>query len=423
MGEVFEDFAEEVDGAGDDEGVAGGAEGALAGGGENFGDLAGMDGAGEGGRDEGSQFVHGGGAGLVGLEEDDFLGVAGGDFEEGAGAGLAEGTDEEDGGAVGFGAKAGELLVEGLGAFGVVGGVEDEGAVFGEGKFLPAGGPVYLGEGGGNVGGGNREGFFEDLGGEGGGGGVDALMGAGEAGARVFFQVVAENFADAVDGGVLFAGDGADGGFGFGREAAEDDGDIGFDDAGFFAGDFFEGVAEEFLVVEGDGGDDGELGEDDVGGVEAAAEADFDEGDVHFFAGEVEEGDGGHELEEGGEVVGVECGEGFAMGLEFGNVGADFVGGEGLAVDLDAFAEEDEVGGSIHAGGATGAAVDGLEYGADRALAVSAGDVDDGAGEFGVAEAGGEQLEAVDTVFGADLLLEAGEVGFGGKVGHEEGRR
>ena len=38
---------------------------------------------------------------------------------------------------------------------------------------------------------------------------------------------------------------------------------------------------------------------DDVGGVEAAAEADFEDGDLGAALGEPEEGDGGEALEEG----------------------------------------------------------------------------------------------------------------------------
>src|SRR6266700_1409802 len=53
------------------------------------------------------------------------------------------------------------------------------------------------------------------------------------------------------------------------------------EDAGFFAGDGGDGRAEVFLVVERDVGDDGEDGVDDVGRVEPAAEAYFEDGDVY----------------------------------------------------------------------------------------------------------------------------------------------
>src|SRR5690242_2208710 len=54
-----------------------------------------------------------------------------------------------------------------------------------------------------------------------------------------------------------------------------EDRDFWFDNSGCFAGNFGEGVAEPFFVIELDvGNDTGERG-DDVGGVEAATEAGF----------------------------------------------------------------------------------------------------------------------------------------------------
>src|ERR1035441_2185204 len=81
-----------------------------------------------------------------------------------------------------------------------------------------------------------------------------------------------------------------------------DEGAVGAEDSGLFAGDFGDGVAEVVLVVERDVGDDGEEGLDDVGGVEAAAHADFEDGDVDFALGKVEEGERGEGLEEAGMV-------------------------------------------------------------------------------------------------------------------------
>ena len=59
-----------------------------------------------------------------------------------------------------------------------------------------------------------------------------------------------------------------------------DKGAVGAKDAGLFAGDLCDGVAEIVLVVERDVGDDREQRVDDVGGVQAAAEADLQDGDV-----------------------------------------------------------------------------------------------------------------------------------------------
>ena len=59
----------------------------------------------------------------------------------------------------------------------------------------------------------------------------------------------------------------------------------GFDDAGLFAGDFGQRVAEPFLVVELDIGDDARERGDDVGGIETAAKARFPNDDVAFLFG------------------------------------------------------------------------------------------------------------------------------------------
>ena len=70
---------------------------------------------------------------------------------------------------------------------------------------------------------------------------------------------------------------------GFRALLGEDERNAGLQDSGFFAGDFLQGMAEEILVVEIDAGDDGYGWRKDVGGVEAAAEADFE--DAEFDAG------------------------------------------------------------------------------------------------------------------------------------------
>src|SRR5688572_25557645 len=78
--------------------------------------------------------------------------------------------------------------------------------------------------------------------------------------------------------------------------------DAGFDDAGFFAGDFGQGVAEPFFVVVLDVGDDAGQGGDDVGGVEAAAEAGFPDDDVAVLFGKPDERHDGDDFKEGGVV-------------------------------------------------------------------------------------------------------------------------
>ena len=99
---------------------------------------------------------------------------------------------------------------------------------------------------------------------------------------------------------------------GFGVLGEGDEGAVGTEDASLFAGDLGDGVAEVVLMVEGDVGEDGEERIDDVGGVETASEAYFEDGDVDgglgcpgaigFVSCEVEEGKGGEDLEETGRM-------------------------------------------------------------------------------------------------------------------------
>ena len=92
----------------------------------------------------------------------------------------------------------------------------------------------------------------------------------------------------------------ADGLVGFGVLRQRDQNAIGAQDAGLFARDLGDGVAELFRVIERDVGDDGEDRLDDIGGVEAAAKADFEHGDIDLGSGKVQEGHGGDGLEEAG---------------------------------------------------------------------------------------------------------------------------
>ena len=73
---------------------------------------------------------------------------------------------------------------------------------------------------------------------------------------------------------------------GFGCLGGGEDGDAGFDDAGFFGGDGGEGITEPLLVVHADGGDEGDDWGEGVGGVETPAHAGFE--DDGFSAGAFE---------------------------------------------------------------------------------------------------------------------------------------
>ncbi len=154
----------------------------------------------------------------------------------------------------------------------------------------------------------------------------------------------------------------ADGLVGFGVLGEGDEGAVGAKDAGFFAGDLGDGVAQVVLMVEGDVGDDREEGVDDVGGVETASQAYFQDGDVDrlcvgssagicFISSEVEEGYRGENLEEAGgvgEIAGIDETTGGFVDLKV-EAGEVFVGYLG-AVDLDALVDADQVGRGVEAG-------------------------------------------------------------------------
>ena len=161
------------------------------------------------------------------------------------------------------------------------------------------------------------------------------------------------------------------------RLAGDDGGDAALEDAGLLAGNGGEGVAELVLVIERDGRDDAERrARDDVGGVELAAETDLQDQRVGWMLGEGQEGGSGRDLEIGDVVAGV------------GGPGArehvDELGladGARLAVgtaELDALVEADEMRRGVDVHALARGLEHGLEEGGRRALAVGAGDVDDG---------------------------------------------
>ena len=141
-----------------------------------------------------------------------------------------------------------------------------------------------------------------------------------------------------------FRGDFADGLVGFRMLGEGDQGAAGTEDAGFFAGDEADGRAEPLLVIERDVGDDGEDGGDDVGGVETASHAYFEDGEIDAGFREVNEGEGGEEFEVAGEG-----GEGGVEDeLPGGRVDAEIEAGEVFvgdvaAVELDALVDAVEV--------------------------------------------------------------------------------
>src|SRR5882724_2624065 len=129
-------------------------------------------------------------------------------------------------------------------------------------------------------------------------------------------------------------------------------------------------------MVEIDTGDDGDDRRKNVGGVEAAAEADFEDGKFHSLAGKIFESHGSDTLEIS------RVGAKFAGGEEFFDqqVDAREGFGEGFvadlpAIDADALVDFFEVGRSIQTGSKASMAKDGFEERGGRAFAVGSGDV------------------------------------------------
>ncbi len=168
---------------------------------------------------------------------------------------------------------------EAMGGGGVVSAIENE--ALGDG--LESAWPVDGAEGFGEERGREVEaGEFEGVEGE---GGVPALVIAGEGDGEI-----AEWGGNEANGGVSVEGDLDEEGADFVGLGGGDDGDMGFDNAGFFEGDGWEGIAEIGLVIPVDLGDHGDEGGDDIGGIEAPTEAGFEDDEVELGAVEVGEG-------------------------------------------------------------------------------------------------------------------------------------
>ena len=203
------------------------------------------------------------------------------------------------------------------------------------------------------------------------GGSVSRLRAAALGGGHI------GNGADAAD--VELGGHFAEDLVGFGMLRQGDQRAAWAQDAGFFAGNGGDGGAEPLGVVEGDVGDDGEERIDDVGGVEAAAHADFEDSDLDFGLGKVEKGHGGQDFEEAGELRSLPSATSCLRGI----VDAEVDGGEGIvgdfgAIDADALVGAREMRRGVEAGAQAGGGQDRGEGRGRGAFAVGAGDEDGG---------------------------------------------
>ena len=115
--------------------------------------------------------------------------------------------------------------------------------------------------------------------------------------------------------------------------------------ARFFKGDLGDGGAEEFFVVEVDGGQDGELGVNDIGGIQAAAHAGFKHHDFSPGGAEQDESHAGDRFKVGRVHVDVAVGqEALGGGVDFIESCGEFRGADGLAGDADALGGLGQVG-------------------------------------------------------------------------------
>lgn len=154
-----------------------------------------------------------------------------------------------------------------------------------------------------------------------------------------------------------------------------DDGGLAANDSCFFVCDCAEAGTEEGLMVEADGGDDGESnGWHDTGCIESSAKTDFEQEEVSSFAGvgfgEGEEGGGCCDFEIG-DGMGVVGAFGFAQGV------VEILFADGLVGELYALVESYEVRGGIAVAVPSVCVGDCLEESEAGSLTIRAGDLDD----------------------------------------------
>ena len=178
---------------------------------------------------------------------------------------------------------------------------------------------------------------------------------------------------------------------------------------GLLAGDFAERVAEKRLMVEIDRRHHGGEGRfHDIGGVETAAEPDFDDGVVGGRFGEGEIGGAGRRLKIGEHVVAHRRIDA-PQRVDQRRVGNLFAG------DDNALVEAHQMRGGVDVYGMSGGLKDRAQEGDGRALAVGAGDMKERRQRLlRIAETGQRRLDAVERQIDDDWapVRNLGEHGF-----------
>ena len=152
-------------------------------------------------------------------------------------------------------------------------------------------------------------------------------------------------------------------------------------------------------MIEAEGGDDGHLGMDDVGGVQPPPQAHLQHGDVHPLLGQVEEPQGGGDLE-GGDPLDL-----IHQGPEPLHQGHHLVFADQAIVDADPLAVGVKVRGGVKRGAVAGGPQDGGDHGCRGAFSLGAGDVDGGIAAMGVAQEGQYPLHAPQVEAGRGVAV------------------
>ena len=139
-------------------------------------------------------------------------------------------------------------------------------------------------------------------------------------------------------------------------------------DAGLFPRNGGARVAQLFGVIDVDGGDDGAVAVMDVGGIQAPAQADFQDDDVDMLCGKTFPGGQGAHLEIGElGVAGLTCAFDACEGVTEGGIA------DGALGDAYALVVMQQMWRGVQTDTIAGAAEDLFQHGAGRALAIGAG--------------------------------------------------
>jgi len=150
-------------------------------------------------------------------------------------------------------------------------------------------------------------------------------------------------------------------------------GPSGLDDARLFRGDGLDGIAQPARVVHRNGGDDRDNGINRIGGIQTPSHAGLEHHDIAAPPGKPPKRQHRRQLEVGGRVV-----PGLRGPAQEAEPGGNARARDGPPIDPDPFGKIHEMGGRVEAAAKPGFAQTGIKHGADRPLAVRAGDMDHG---------------------------------------------